>query len=259
MENTAIKIEWEKIIQVRLSHIDDEGFVYKDIFFFDNENKVSVVLDYRTSIDGSILPYLWASRLNVYYTAVQEALNYYISVGDSYEKFTSIILAIHNDMIEKERKEEEERNNIIREYKEREAEEIRRRKLEEEQENARLRAKAQAEAMRKERERKARLKSLPAKDVVGVCRFDFFNKNSDKKGEKILDMVKVNFLICEEYEFEDVMRIQNKILQEVSKRLSENYRFKRYQIPIGCFKAKMFYKKYPKSISIVFTLKDELI
>lgn len=239
--------------------MDDDGHAYNYIYFFDDEDKVSVILDSRIIMDNSIFPYWWASRLNVYYTAVQEALKYYISVGDSYEKFISIILTINKGIVEEKRKEEERTNNRIREQKKREAEQERRRECEEKEKNARLRAKAEEEAKIKERERKAKLKTLSVEEIVGICRFEFINGNSDKKGEKILDMVKVNFLICDVYEFEDVKKIQKSILQEVSKRLSENYRFKRYQIPIGCFKAKMFYRKYPKSISIVFTFKDELI
>ena len=99
-------------------------------------------------------------------------------------------------------------------------------------------------------------KEISVKDFVGICKFEYEYKGSGNN--KVLDCIRVNFLVQEEYSFENVKKIQKDILEEVIKRLEVDKMFSKIGIPVGAFKARMFYKKTPKSITIIFTLKDTL-
>lgn len=99
-------------------------------------------------------------------------------------------------------------------------------------------------------------KEISVQDFIGICKFEYEYKGSGSN--KVLDCIRVNFLVQEEYSFEDVKKVQKGILKEVVKRLETDKMFSKIGIPVGAFKARMFYKKTPKSITIIFTLKDTL-
>lgn len=263
MENN-VTIRREQVLFKTIKSITDQGDITYYIIYFNDDNILDVYetkkdlwyCNWNCSLD-------WSIRLNVSQEAVRQVMFNYMSYHDSYEKFEKTVRAYDEILNENKAKLQAIIDEHLGYMIEREERAKRERLLRIEQKKDEEREKAfklaQAEELRKERERKEKTKTLSIEDVVGVCKFEFISKPSDKKGEKILDMVKTNFLVCETYEFEDLAKIQKEILSEVAKRLAEKKRFKSYQIPIGCFKAKMFFRKNPKSINVIFTLKDELV
>ena len=263
--------ERKRIIWGKPAYYSEQDDYYVIMYFyFDKHDKIGVIIDDEKIFSSEIYyPELWAIRFNVYVSSVERALSK-IKIGDSFSDFYSVVKA-EQLLIEKEqeklRQEKEEIARKMRiEAEKEEAKRLEAARIEAEKEEAKRLETARIEAEKKKREQiecsgiKSEEKKISIiEQLVGVCRFEYQTIKSRNGKSQILDVVRVNFLINDKFTFEDVKKLQNDILFEVSKKLSNSSKFKKYDIPIGCFKAKMFFKNTPKSITIIFTLKDELI
>ena len=235
MENTKTVYE-EKLL---CREVYNGWFVY---YFFNDDNVIDYVIDFKwiiTSTRNHIEA--WAKTLGTKEIHVREVIYHQIKVGMTYQEFVDRIF------LEEKRWKKFREDENARKIEEARKDEERRlaKEAEEERKRQKAKEKKEAEEKRKEERRifqnKAENKSLLIEDLVGKCRFEYNLVESGKKENKVLDNIKVNFLICDTYTFEDMKKLQKEILEEVAKRLNEAKRFKKYDLPIGCFRAKMFF------------------
>lgn len=102
-------------------------------------------------------------------------------------------------------------------------------------------------------------KQLSVQDIVGTCRFEFDRVQSGRVDNKVLNRISVNFLIPENYTFEDIKPLEKELFSEVCKRLQENPKFKKYNLKMGYFTGRMSFVNRPKSIEVIFSVKKELL